>query len=90
MTRMVQCAKLGKEAEGLERAPYPGDLGKRIYENISKEAWQMWLRQQTMLINEYRLTPIDPNHRKMLENEMVKFLFGEGGTQPEGYTPPQG
>jgi Fe-S cluster biosynthesis and repair protein YggX len=90
MTRMVQCAKLGKEAEGLERAPYPGDLGKRIYETISKEAWQMWLRQQTMLINEYRLTPIDPNHRKMLENEMVKFLFGEGGTQPEGYTPPQG
>ena len=90
MTRMVQCVKLGKEAEGLERAPYPGDLGKRIYENVSKEAWQMWLRQQTMLINEYRLTPIDPQHRKMLENEMVKFLFGEGGTQPEGYTPPNG
>ena len=89
MTRMVQCAKLGKEAEGLERAPYPGEMGKRIYENISKEAWQMWLRQQTMLITEYRHTPIDPNHRKMLENEMEKFLFGEGGSQPEGYTPPK-
>ncbi len=89
MTRMVQCAKLGKEAEGLERQPYPGEMGKRIFDNISKEAWQMWLRQQTMLINEYRLTPIDPQHRKMLENEMEKFLFGEGGSSPEGYTPPK-
>jgi Fe-S cluster biosynthesis and repair protein YggX len=89
MTRMVQCAKLGKEAEGLERQPYPGELGKRIYDNISKEAWQMWLRQQTMMINEYRLTPIDPNHRKMLETEMVRFLFDEGGNEPEGFTPPK-
>ncbi len=91
MTRMVQCAKLGTEAEGLERQPYPGELGKRIFENISKEAWQMWLRQQTMMINEYRLTPIDPNHRKMLENAMVAFLFGEGEGEsaPEGYTPPK-
>ncbi len=77
MAHMVNCVKLGKEAEGLERQPYPGDLGKRILDNVSAEAWQQWLRQQTMLINEYRLTPIDPNHRKMLENEMVKFLFGE-------------
>ena len=75
MTRMVQCVKLGKEAEGLERQPYPGEMGKRILENISKEAWQMWLKQQTMLINEYRLTPIDPQHRKMLENEMEKLCF---------------
>jgi Fe-S cluster biosynthesis and repair protein YggX len=89
MTRMVQCAKLGKEAEGLERQPYPGELGKRIFDNISKEAWQMWLRQQTMMINEYRLTPIDPNHRKMLETEMVKFLFDEGASEPEGFTPPK-
>jgi Fe-S cluster biosynthesis and repair protein YggX len=89
MTRMVQCAKLGSEAEGLERQPYPGDLGKRIFENISKEAWQMWLRQQTMMINEYRLTPIDPNHRKMLEEAMISFLFNEGGNAPEGFTPPK-
>ncbi len=89
MTRMVQCAKLGNEAEGLERQPYPGDLGKRIFENISKEAWQMWLRQQTMMINEYRLTPIDPNHRKMLEEAMISFLFNEGGNEPEGFTPPK-
>jgi Fe-S cluster biosynthesis and repair protein YggX len=89
MTRMVHCVKLGKEAEGLERQPYPGELGKRIFENVSKEAWQMWLRQQTMLINEYRLTPVDPKHRAMLEKEMERFLFGEGSSKPEGYVPPQ-
>jgi Fe-S cluster biosynthesis and repair protein YggX len=77
MARMVNCVKLGKEAEGLERQTYPGELGKKIFDNVSAEAWQQWLKQQTMLINEYRLTPIDPNHRKMLENEMEKFFFGE-------------
>ncbi|QEP43673.1 oxidative damage protection protein [Ectothiorhodospiraceae bacterium BW-2] len=87
MSRMVQCVKLGKEALGLERITYPGELGKRVFESVSQEAWQMWLKQQTMLINEYRLTPIDPNHRKMLENEMEKFFFGEGGSKPEGFTP---
>jgi len=89
MARMIQCAKLGHEAEGLERAPYPGDMGKRIYEQISKEAWQAWLRQQTMLINEYRLTPVNPKHREMLEEQMERFLFGEGTNAPEGYTPPK-
>lgn len=89
MTRMVNCAKLGKEAEGLKVPPYPGDLGQRIYNNISQEAWQMWIRQQTMLINEYRLSPIDPKARKMLEGEMEKFLFGEGSNAPDGYVPPK-
>lgn len=88
MARMVNCVMLGREAEGLERPPYPGDLGKRIYENVSKEAWQQWLRHQTMLINEYRLTPIDPKARKFLEEEMEKFFFGQGSTAPEGYVPP--
>lgn len=88
MTRMVQCAKLGREAEGLERQPYPGELGKRIFDNVSKEAWQMWLRQQTMLINEYRLSPVNPKHREMLENEMEKFFFTGGGQAPEGFVPP--
>jgi Fe-S cluster biosynthesis and repair protein YggX len=78
MTRMVNCIKLGREAEGLKIPPYPGELGKKIYEQISQEAWQTWLRHQTMLINEYRLSPVDPRHRKMLEEEMEKFLFGEG------------
>ncbi len=89
MTRMVQCVKLGREAEGLERPTYPGDLGQRIFDNVSKEAWQMWLKQQTMLINEYRLSPINPEHRKMLEQQMEKFFFGEGAETPEGYVPPK-
>jgi Fe-S cluster protector protein len=89
MTRMVKCVKLGREAEGLDRLPYPGELGKRIFENASKEAWQMWLGHQTLLINEYRLTPIDPQARKFLEGEMEKFFFGEGAKLPEGFVPPQ-
>ncbi len=89
MTRMVHCVKLGREAEGLDRPPYPGELGKRIYENVSKEGWQLWLRHQTMLINEYRLTPIDPKHRQFLEQEMEKFFFGEGSEPPKDYVPPK-
>jgi len=69
--------KLGREAEGLPKPPYPGDLGQRIYENISREAWQGWMQHQTMLINEYRLSVVDPESRKFLEKEMRKFLFGE-------------
>ena len=88
MTRMVNCIKLSKEGEGLKRVPYPGDLGKRIYENVSQEAWQMWLEHQTMLINENRLTPIEPKDRKFLEEEMEKFFFGEGSEAPEGYVSP--
>ena len=88
MTRTVQCAKLGRQAEGLDFQTYPGELGKRIYENVSKEAWRQWLAHQTMLINEYRLTPVDPSARKFLEEEMEKFFFGEGASAPEGYVPP--
>ncbi|HYQ90702.1 MAG TPA: oxidative damage protection protein [Candidatus Competibacteraceae bacterium] len=89
MARMVKCIKLGREAEGLDRPPYPGELGKRIYLNVSKEAWQQWLRHQTMLINEYRLTPIEPQARKFLEEQMEQFFFGPGSAPPEGYVPPQ-
>ena len=89
MARMGKCIKLGREAEGLALPPYPGELGKRIFENVSKEAWQMWLKQQTMLINEHRISPIDPKARKFLEGEMEKFFFGEGSTPPEGYVPPK-
>jgi Fe-S cluster biosynthesis and repair protein YggX len=88
MTRMVNCVKLGKEAEGLERPTYPGELGKRIYASVSKEAWQQWLKQQTMLINEYRLSPMDPKARKFLEEQMEKYFFGEGAETPSGYVPP--
>lgn len=91
MSRMVNCVKLGKEAEGLDLPTYPGDLGKRVYESVSKEAWQLWLRHQTMLINEYRLTPVDPKARKFLEEEMEKFFFSGDETQkPDGYVPPAG
>ena len=78
MTRTVTCIKLNREAEGLVAPPYPGELGVRIYENVSKEAWQMWLTHQTMLINEYRLTPFEAKARAFLEEEMEKFFFGEG------------
>lgn len=87
MARMVHCVKLDKEAEGLDRVPYPGELGKRIFDNISKEAWQVWLQHQTMLLNEYRLSPIDPKARKFLEGEMEKFLFGDGSEAPPEYRP---
>jgi Fe-S cluster biosynthesis and repair protein YggX len=89
MSRVVHCVKLKREAEGLERPPYPGDIGKRIYENVSKEAWQQWLRHQTMLINENRLSPMDPKARKFLEEQMELFFFGEGAEVPEGYVPPK-
>jgi Fe-S cluster biosynthesis and repair protein YggX len=85
---MVNCVKLGREAEGLKFPPYPGQIGKKIFENVSNEAWQMWLKQQTMLINEYRLSPADPKTRKMLEEEMEKFLFAEGSAPPADYVPP--
>jgi Fe-S cluster biosynthesis and repair protein YggX len=88
MSRTVFCTFLQREAEGLDRPPYPGELGQRIYANISKEAWQQWVRHQTMLLNEYRLTPIDPKARKFLVEEMEKFLFAGGASKPEGYVPP--
>lgn len=87
MTRMVSCVLLGKEAPGLDRLPYPGELGQRIFANVSSEAWQKWLGHQTMLINEYRLTPIEPKARKFLEEEMEKFFFGAGSAAPEGFVP---
>lgn len=88
MTRMVNCVKLGREAEGLKLPPYPGELGKRIFENVSAEAWQMWIGHQTMLINENRLSMVDPKAREFLSQEMEKFFFGEGSAKPSGYVPP--
>ncbi|HXV41078.1 MAG TPA: oxidative damage protection protein [Steroidobacteraceae bacterium] len=88
MARMVKCVLLGREAEGLDRAPYPGELGQRIYENVSREAWQKWLAHQTMLINEYRLVAFEAKARQFLVGEMEKFFFGAGSTRPEGYVDP--
>jgi len=88
MSRMVQCVRLKKEAEGLDAQPWPGDLGKRIFESVSKPAWQEWLAHQTMLINEYRLVAIQPEARKFLETEMEKFFFGEGSARPDEFVDP--
>jgi len=87
MTRTVQCVLLGEEAEGLDYVPYPGELGQRIFENVSKQAWQQWIAHQTMLINENRLTPIEPAARKFLEKEMEKFFFGRGSEPPPDFVP---
>ena len=87
MSRTIQCLKLDKEAEGMDFAPYPGDLGQRIFEGISKEAWQMWMNHQTMLINERQLSMIDPEARSYLAGEMEKFLFGGNLDKIEGYVP---
>lgn len=87
MSRTVHCAKLNKEAEGLDRITYPGEMGQKIYDNVSKEAWQQWLQHQTMLINEYRLVPIEPKDRAFLVEEMEKFFFQGGSTRPSEYVP---
>jgi Fe-S cluster biosynthesis and repair protein YggX len=88
MPRMVSCVKLGREAEGLDFPPYPGELGKRIFDNVSKEAWQQWIRYQTMLVNENRLNLADPRARKYLAEQMEKHFFGEGAEKVSGYVPP--
>ena len=88
MARMVHCVKLDREAEGLDRPPYPGELGQRIFEHVSKEAWQQWLRHQTMLINEYRLVAFEPKARQFLAGEMEKYFFGTGSKPPEGFVDP--
>ncbi|WP_019217624.1 oxidative damage protection protein [Legionella tunisiensis] len=87
MTRHVFCAKLNQETEGLDKAPFPGPLGEKIFNHVSKQAWKMWLSHQTMLINEYRLSLIDPKAREFLNDEMQKYFFGEGSEKPSGFVP---
>lgn len=87
MSRMVNCVKLGREAEGLDRPPYPGELGKRLFESVSKEAWGAWTRYQTMLINEHRLNLVDPRARKYIAEQMEAYFFGSGAEQVPGFTP---
>ncbi|MDH5353101.1 MAG: oxidative damage protection protein [Gammaproteobacteria bacterium] len=90
MTRMVNCVVLNTEAPGLERVPYPGDLGLRIFENVSEEGWKQWIERQTMIINENGLSTVDPTSLLLIEQHMLGFLFKEGdmGQQPEGFKPP--
>ncbi|KAF1718360.1 oxidative damage protection protein [Pseudoxanthomonas yeongjuensis] len=89
MPRTIFCEYEKGEAEGLDFVPYPGELGQRIYAHIGKPAWAAWLAHQTMLINENRLSPRDPKHRKFLEEELEKFLFGSGAEKPAGFVPEQ-
>jgi Fe-S cluster biosynthesis and repair protein YggX len=88
MSRMVDCVLLKQRAPGLDRTPYPGPLGQRIFEIVAKEAWERWRAHQIMLINEYRLSPIEPKARKFLEAEMEKFFFGIGSAKPGEFVDP--
>lgn len=87
MSKQLFCVKLNQETESMECPPFPGPLGERIFNSVSKQAWNKWLSHQTMLINEYRLNLIDPKAREFLQQEMQNFFFGEGSKKPEGYTP---
>ena len=88
-TRTVKCVKFGKELPGLDRVPWKGELGQRIYENASKEAWKLWIEHSKMIMNEYRLNPLEPQAQKIMEEQMEQFFFGEGAKLPEGYVPPK-
>jgi Fe-S cluster biosynthesis and repair protein YggX len=88
-TRMVHCVKFGKDMPGLDRVPWKGELGKRVFENVSKDAWKLWIEHSKMVMNEYRLNPLDPNSQKIMEEQMEQFFFGEGSKLPEGYVAPK-
>src|SRR5579863_3965645 len=87
--RIVHCVKLGRDLPGLERIPWKGELGKRVYENVSQEAWKMWIEHSKMLMNEYRLNPLDPASQKIMEEQMEEYFFGQGAKLPEGYVAPR-
>ena len=88
MARMVQCVKLGRELEGLDKPPFAGELGQRIYDNVSKDAWQLWTQHMTMVVNEFRLSMANPESQKILLEQMEQFFFGEGAALPPEYKPP--
>ena len=89
MTRFVDCIILKQRAEGLRRAPWPGELGQRIFEQVSQSAWRDWMAHQTTLINENRLNPLNPKDRQFIETEMEKYFFGQGSEKPEGFIAPE-
>ena len=86
---MVKCVKFQREMPGLDEPPWPGELGQRIYDNVSEEAWNMWLERLKMILNEYRLHPATPEAQEIIADQMEKFFFGEGAALPPGYVPPQ-
>ncbi|HUY99976.1 MAG TPA: oxidative damage protection protein [Thermomicrobiaceae bacterium] len=87
MAKVVQCAKLGRLLPGLERPPFPGPLGERIFNEVSADGWELWREHQTILINHYALNPADPEDRQLLREQMEEFFFGEGAQMPEGWMP---
>jgi Fe-S cluster biosynthesis and repair protein YggX len=87
--RMVKCVKFGREMPGLDRVPWKGEIGKRVYDNVSKEGWKLWVEHSKMLMNEYRLNPLDPNSLKIMEEQMEQFFFGEGSKLPDSYVAPK-
>lgn len=87
--RMVQCVKFGREMPGLDRIPWKGEIGKRIYENVSKEAWKLWVEHSKMLMNEFRLNPLDPKSQQIMEEQVETYFFGEGAKLPDSYVPPK-
>ena len=88
MARMVQCVKLGRELEGLDKPPFAGELGQRIYDNVSKDAWKLWTQHMTMIVNEFRLSMANPESQKVIMEQMEQFFFGEGAALPPEYKPP--
>jgi Fe-S cluster biosynthesis and repair protein YggX len=86
---IVHCVKFDKDMPGLERIPWKGDIGKRVYENVSADAWKLWIEYSKMLVNEYRLNPLDPASQKIMEEQMEQYFFGEGAKLPEGYVAPK-
>jgi Fe-S cluster biosynthesis and repair protein YggX len=89
MSRTVHCVKLGKDLPGLEAPPWPGELGQRVFENVSADAWKMWEERMKMILNEYRLMPFQKEAQDLMARQMEEFFFGAGGKSPEGYVPPR-
>jgi Fe-S cluster biosynthesis and repair protein YggX len=89
MARMVHCVKLGRELEGLEKPPFPGELGQRIYDNVSQEAWRQWMEHCKMLLNEYRLNPARREDQEVIVKQLEMFFFGEGSAKPKEYVAPK-
>lgn len=87
--RIVHCVKFDKDLPGLDRVPWKGEIGKRVYDNVSKDAWKLWIEHSKMVMNEYRLNPLDPNSMKIMEEQMEQFFFGAGAKLPEGYVAPK-
>jgi Fe-S cluster biosynthesis and repair protein YggX len=87
--RMVKCVKFGREMPGLDRIPWKGEIGKKVYDNVSKEAWKLWVEHSKMVMNEFRLNPLDPKSQQIMEEQLNNYFFGDGAKLPDSYVPPK-